>query len=180
MNSEDQMPDASDRTLPCGTPIASLVDAVADDTPLTPHAAACPYCQETLAGLRPGWTAVRQASGQPVETPPRLVPRVLARLRAEASAGTDRLEIPGDRGRLRIGPAVLVDLARRSAATVPGVRPRTGRFGGGRLTLQIAVRTDTPLPVVVPEVHRRVAEDLGRTLGVPAPPLDVHVADVWE
>lgn len=175
----EHTPDPGGEVLPCGTERSTLLDQIADGAPPSEHSARCPYCQDALRALTTRWAAVRAAAATPVPTPASLVPRTLARLRAERQVGLGRLEVPGDRGILSVGPRAVVTLARAAARNVAGVRVAAGNYDEGRLSLQVAVRHGLSLPDVAATVRDRIARDLGLGLGVPAPMIDVQVVDVW-
>jgi hypothetical protein len=137
-----------------------------------------------MESLTASWASIRSAAAEPTPVPPRLVPRVLSRINAERRAGSGQLELVGERGTLRIGARVVVGVARAAAATVPGVRVRTGTFEGttsegARLTLDLALHHDSALADTELRTRRKVDEDLRRMLGTPPPIVDIRIVDVW-
>jgi hypothetical protein len=165
--------------LPCGVAVADLLERYADGLPPTEHSAGCPYCRARRQSLAGEWEQVRQAANAPVEVPAGLPARIIGRLRAEWGADSGDLLLPGDHGTTRIGPGVISALTRDAAAGIPDVRIVHCRYDGARIDLGVGLRADAPLPEAAERLRDRISRELGQRLGVPPPPVDVTIVDVW-
>lgn len=188
----DALPDVRpEDVLPCGVPLAVLVDQ-ADDGRLEPvdaHQAACPYCR---AGLRAAAAAdhalglLRATTGP---TPPGLVARVMNRVRqtrheqpaielsgspgSGSSVGGPGGSRPSSAGRVqvaggvRVGRQVVADLARQAAAGLRGVTVARAaaepRPGRpGAVDVHLGLLVDGRTPL--PELARQVRRQVRRVL----------------
>lgn len=168
-----------EQRLPCGTDQSALLEHIADDTPLPEHSATCPYCQAALAELRTSWATVRTATTVPTPPPAGLVSRVMSRVAAERGAGAGSMRRSDQRGTLRIDARAVVTLARVAALTVPGVQVRAGIFDDARLTLELALHRGAAFSEIEPMTRARVIAELSRSIGLPPPPVDIRIVDVW-
>lgn len=176
-------------TSPCGRDPDWLVEiAAADpDAPLSRDAAehlrTCRYCADRLAELRERLDRVRATVAPPVRTPPDLVGRSVAAVRAIRGGGVGSPVLVAQRGgSLRISEQVVALLTRQVATElldpVAGVRLQ-GIVGDGEgLALRLAVGYGLSLPDVGRWVQRAVGAALESTLGVAVPAVRVEIVDL--
>lgn len=175
--------------LPCGVPLAELVDQV-DAGRLEPadaHQATCPHCRQALrtAATVDEAMGLLRATAGPV--PVGLVDRVMGRVR-QAREDTALIELPGADGRatrpspvggrVRVRRQVVADIARGATSTLRGVAvvravagPRPGAPGTVEIALGLLVDGRTPLPELARVVRRVVRAAVRRALG----PAEVEV-----
>jgi uncharacterized alkaline shock family protein YloU len=124
----------------------------------------------------PRWDAVRAAARRRVPTPPGLVERVL---RAVARGRRTAVEVPGERGRLRVAEDVVDRLARTIAADrAPyGVRISAVAVEDGVVQVLVSVRFGLIADAAAEALRREITAGLSRQLGV-ASVVNVHVVDV--
>ncbi|MEV5713658.1 hypothetical protein AB0L41_07165 [Amycolatopsis mediterranei] len=124
----------------------------------------------------PRWDAVRAAARRRVPTPPGLVERVL---RAVARGRRAAVEVPGERGRLRVAEGVVDRLARTIAADrAPfGVRISAVAVEDGVVQVLVSVRFGLIAGAAAEALRRELTAGLSRQLGVTSV-VNVHVVDV--
>lgn len=116
-----------DRSLACGRPWAPLVDQVAEGraADLDDHQRTCPHCRAALGELDRRWAPVRAVAAERPRAPESLVDAALRRVRGVVT-DPDYGRIDSPQGHTRIAARVVVVLARRLAAGVPGVEVALG------------------------------------------------------
>jgi hypothetical protein len=131
----------------------------------------------------PRWDLVRAAAGTTVRTPPGLVARVLKSVRGvRGQRLAAPLDIPLDGGLLRIGERVVVLLARRLGAELArklgGVHISAVALEADGLQVLVTVRYGVAADETAMVLCSRLREALTDQLGIPAPPVHVHIVDV--
>jgi uncharacterized alkaline shock family protein YloU len=120
------LPGRQDRGLPdlvpCGALLDDLLEQVADDTlPAdAAHQETCPHCRAALTELADVWAPVRRLAAENVTAPPTLTSAIMERVHAIAAHGWHAV-LTGHSGVLRIAAWIVAVIARRAAASVPGV-----------------------------------------------------------
>lgn len=194
--------------LPCGRPLAPLVEQVADRGPPAEleHQAACRYCQAALAELDAIWGDVGELARQRVEVPPGLLAAAMRRIARERGGGghrrpsgpppgarpgrpTNHALLTAPRGSTRIADGVVAAVAGRAAVAVAGVRvrgraPAEVRIDGATvalgLELTLALALGASLPPLVAAVRAAVIADVEALTGLSVTAVDVAVADVHD
>ena len=193
--------------LPCGRPLAPLVEQVADRRPPADpeHQAGCRYCQAALAELDALWSDVGELARRRIEVPPGLVAAAMRRIDRERGRSPrpptaphgprpgrpkGHAVLPSARGETRIADGIVAAVAGRAALAVPGVRsaPVEVRLDGagdgdaGRgsvaLALELTVELGPPLPELVAAVRAAVVAAVEGLTGVSVIAVDVAVADL--
>lgn len=131
----------------------------------------------------PRWDLVRAAARAPVPTPPGLIARVLSSVRGvRGRLLAEPLELRQHGGTLRISEKVIVLLARKLGADigaeVGGIHVSAVAMEDGGLEVLLTVRYGVPAAEAADTLRRRLGETLADHLGRPAPPVNVHIADV--
>lgn len=173
--------------LPCGVPLAVLVDQ-ADAGRLEPadaHQATCPYCGDALrtaATVNQAMGLLRATTG-PV--PEGLVDQVMRRVK-QTHGDNSLIEVPTSAragqllvsGGIRVRRQVVADIARVAATTLRGVtvaraavQPAPGAPGAIEITMGLLVDGRTPLPELARRVRQAVRTAVRRALG----PTEVQV-----
>lgn len=170
MNPSPEVPDV----LACGASVVDLVDQ-ADAGRLEPadeHQVRCPHCRAALRAAATSRDALRLLDGSAGPVPAGLVDRVMAEVR-RTRRPTALLELDvrtggpdGVRGRIRLHPQVLADLARTAAGEVRGVQVvravasggASTQAGGGAVQVRLGLVVDgrTPLPLLARRLRRAV------------------------
>jgi len=184
--------------LPCGVPLAALVDQV-DDGRLEPadaHQATCVYCRQALRTA----AAVDQAMGLLRVTtgpvPAGLVDQVMGRVRQtrrdtaviELSEADHRAGRPLlIEGGIRVRQQVVADIARAAATTLRGVtvaraaaQPKPGAPGTVEIRLGLLVDGRTPLPELARRVRQAVRAAVRRALGPTEVQVELTALDVLD
>ncbi|MDV6011391.1 hypothetical protein [Haloechinothrix sp. LS1_15] len=131
----------------------------------------------------PRWRLVRAAARRPVPTPAGLVDRVLRSVRAMRDRVlVEPLEVPQDRGDLRIGGRALVTLCRGAGMELAdeygGVRVLAVSLEPEGFDVLLSVRFGVPADLAADHLSCRLRQRLGALVGVTVPPVNVHVVDV--
>jgi hypothetical protein len=131
----------------------------------------------------PRWELVRAAARRHVPTPPGLVERVLRSVGGvRGRRTTPPLELPFEGGRLRVSERVVVLMARRLAKDFArdsgGVYISAVAMESGSLEVLVTVRFGVAADEVADDLRRELAAALTDRLGMPPPPVSVHVVDV--
>ncbi len=193
--------------LPCGAPVAGLFEQVAAgrEARLTQHQVGCAHCRATLAEVGELWGPIRLMAAEKVSAPAGMVEQVMARVR-DLAREVWYAVLPDERGSTRIAARVVGVLARRAAASVPGVRVALGRstdpareraasrateqhaypgtavgVAGGRavaVDLALAVSYGLSIPDVSARVQRAVISGVRAATGVGDIEVNVTVDDV--
>lgn len=130
------------------------------------------------------WSAVRAAATAPAPTPPGLVARVLTSVRGmRGKLLAEGIEVPQDGGTLRVGERAIVALTRQAGsemgAAMGGIYVSAVSLEPGGLEVLIAVRYGIPASTMVERLRVRLAAELAQHLGSAAPPLSLHIVDVY-
>jgi Asp23 family, cell envelope-related function len=174
--------------LACGTPLAALIDQVAeDDRPIDPtHQAACGYCQAALVAMEEAWGEVRAFAGQPVSVPAGLSERIMSRIRAMLARIGDPVVLLGACGETRVSEWVIGRVARAAALTVPGVVwPSALRIvvdsrdrSRVRLGVRLVIAFGPPIDALAETVRTRVRARVSAQTGARVAGVDIAVADI--
>lgn len=115
--------------LPCGAILDDLLEQVADNRAATDpkHQSVCLHCRAALAELDDIWTPIRTLSEEQVPSPDSLTVSVMERVVAIASHGWHAV-LREHSGTTRIAAWVVAVVARRAAASVPGVGQVRGQI----------------------------------------------------
>lgn len=184
--------------LPCGVPLAALVDQV-DAGRLEPadaHQATCPHCRQALrtaASVEQAMGLLRSTSG-PV--PVGMVDRVMRRVRQTRPDTADIELLVADRragrpllvgGGIRVRRQVVADIARAAAETLRGVtvaraaaRPRPGVASTVEITMGLLVDGRTPLPELARRVRQTVRAAVRRALGPTGVEIELTALDLLD
>ena len=197
---------AGEDRLPCGAAVAELFEQVAEGRQgqLSAHEAGCAHCRAALAEVGELWAPIRKLAAEKVTAPPGMLAGVMARVR-ELAREVWYAVLPPDRGSTRIAARVIGVIARRAAASVPGVRVALGRstdparvritrratdqhaypgtavgIAGGRVAvdLALAVGYGLSIPAVSARVQRAVISQVRAITGVRDIEVNVAVDDV--
>ena len=183
--------------LPCGAPIADLLDQVAagDGAVRSVHQRSCRFCGQALEDVLRWWTPIGVAAAQQITPPAGLISRVMARI-GRLGGSTQVVVSRGERGVSGVTVWAVAAVAAQAAAAVPGVaavsgwtaRPlpagsesdASGFVSGAAVVVdvEIAVTAGIAIPRVVAAVRRRVGRDLTALDGVDAVEVNVTVIDV--
>ena len=169
--------------LQCGTALLQLVEQVADDQPPRnrSHQAACPHCGRALVHIGGVLGDIREFAAEPVTAPPDLARQVMWRLRRERTPIA--LAAP-QRGRTSVTDAIVAQVARHAAQSLPAVAFASARVGPSvtagsvLLSVRLVVAFGPSLEDVAAEVRERVARDVARLTGLVPETIDIVVEDL--
>lgn len=179
-----------DERLPCGVRVADLLAEGVDHEPASDptHQATCPFCQSTLRRLRQDWARVEALTREPVEIPPGLIMRIMARVRTLSAQVADSVVLGGVSGETRISHVAMSRVIQHLAATAPDVvfasvqllphKPAHPR------RLSVAIRLVVLFgPAVKPiaqDVRDRVRRRAPRLTGAELTWIDIHISDITD
>ncbi len=164
---------------------------------LDAHERACASCQAVVADYHSLRGPVSEYLSRPVEPPPSLAERIMARVRAELRP-REWLILPSPYGPVRLERSAAAAVLRHLLDQVPGVRTRRCRISAldraetaslsdqpdselaVEVALSITVVVDLDIPTAVAAVRQVVVARAHQLLDLTVARVDVEVVDLFE
>jgi uncharacterized alkaline shock family protein YloU len=171
------------KRLPCGADLEELSRQVFEGEPARDpdHQAGCEYCRAALRRLRSLAGDLNGVAAVEVKPSRSMVSAVLSRIRARPALITVDVQ---ERGATMVSDAVVAEVARLAAGTVPGVRHASVIASEERpdgvvaLRAHLVVALGPSLPEVAEEVKQAVAAAVSELTGATPRSVDVTVEDL--